>query len=94
MSTSIPTPPKLLDQIRAAVRVRGYSLRTEETYVDWARRYILFHQKRHPRDMGASEVAELLAAWLVSPRAGSLAPSEAVATAVSAFNPSPAVSTW
>jgi hypothetical protein len=41
-------PPKLLDRMREEIRVRHYSIRTEETYIDWARRYILFHNKRHP----------------------------------------------
>jgi integron integrase len=47
---------KLLDQVRDAIRVKHYSARTEKTYVEWIRRYILFHNKRHPKDMGASEV--------------------------------------
>ncbi len=51
---------RLLDQIRAAIRVRHYSFRTEETYVHWVRRFILFHRKRHPREMGAPEVGEFL----------------------------------
>ena len=49
-------PPKLLDRIRAAVRMRHLSPRTEEAYVMWARRFILFHGKRHPSSMGADEV--------------------------------------
>nr|WP_026938973.1 integron integrase [Holophaga foetida] len=53
-------PPKLLDQLRESLRVRHYSLRTEEAYVDWARRFILFHGKRHPREMGAGEVEAFL----------------------------------
>lgn len=52
--------PKLLDRLRAAIRMRHYSTRTEETYFDWARRYILFHGKRHPKDMGADEVQTFL----------------------------------
>lgn len=52
--------PKLLDQMRQAIRVRHYSLRTETAYVDWARRFILFHGKRHPKDMGAPEVEAFL----------------------------------
>jgi len=52
--------PKLLDRLRAEIRVRHYSIRTEETYVDWARRFILFHGKRHPKDMGAEEVRDFL----------------------------------
>jgi integron integrase len=46
--------------MREALRVQRYSLRTEEAYVDWARRFILFHGKRHPREMGAAEVSAFL----------------------------------
>lgn len=53
-------PPRLLDQLRARLRVLHYSIRTEQVYVDWARRFILFHGKRHPRDMGALEISAFL----------------------------------
>lgn len=53
-------PPKLLEQLRVCLRVRHYSIRTEEAYVDWTRRFILFHGKRHPREMGAVEVQRFL----------------------------------
>jgi hypothetical protein len=43
--------PKLLDRVRWHLRVKHYSIRTEQAYVDWIRRYILFHRKRHPKDM-------------------------------------------
>lgn len=52
--------PRLLDQVRERVRTKHYSLRTETTYVDWIKRFILFHGKRHPRDMGSVEVAAFL----------------------------------
>jgi|GEM_PF-347416 len=52
--------PKLLDRARAVLRGRRYSLRTEECYVEWMRRYILFHNKRHPLEMGGLEVEEFL----------------------------------
>lgn len=57
-----PVPPKrkLLDQVRDAVRLKHYSDRTEQSYVAWIRRYILVHNKRHPKDMGASEVEAFL----------------------------------
>ncbi len=48
--------PRLLEKVREALRVRRYSRRTERAYVGWIRRYILFHGKRHPADMGAEEV--------------------------------------
>jgi integron integrase len=49
--------PRLLDRVRNEIRVRHYSLRTEETYLNWIRRFILFHGKRHPSAMGAPEIA-------------------------------------
>lgn len=54
--------PKLLDRMRAAIRVKHYSLATERTYVHWAKRFILFHGKRHPAEMGAPEVEAFLSA--------------------------------
>jgi integron integrase len=56
------TPPKkkLLDQVRDAIRLKHYSYKTEETYVQWIRRYILFHNKRHPQDMGVPEIEAFL----------------------------------
>ncbi len=51
---------KLLDQLRDCLRARHYSFRTEETYVDWVRRFILFHGKKHPRDLGSVEVQSFL----------------------------------
>jgi integron integrase len=54
--------PRLLDRVRAAVRMRHYSRKTEKTYVGWIRRYILFYGKRHPREMGAPEVTRYLSA--------------------------------
>ena len=53
-------PPKLLDRVRNAIRVRHYSPRTEEAYVMWIRRFILHHGKRHPSAMGANEVNAFL----------------------------------
>ena len=55
--------PKLLDRVRTAVRLRHCSRRTEKTYVDWIRRYILFHRKKHPSTMGARELVAFLS-WL------------------------------
>lgn len=52
--------PKLLDRVRGALRVAHYSVRTETAYLDWIRRFILFHRKRHPQEMGADEIREFL----------------------------------
>ena len=55
-----PERPRLLDRLRATVRLRHYSLRTEDSYAGWVRRYILFHNKRHPLDRGAAEINAFL----------------------------------
>lgn len=52
--------PRLLDRLRQRIRFRHYSLRTERTYADWVRRYILFHGRRHPRELGAEHVVAFL----------------------------------
>ncbi|MEQ1898598.1 MAG: integron integrase [Vicinamibacterales bacterium] len=63
MPGSVPAPPKLLEQVRHAIRVRHYSRRTEAAYAHWIRRFIVHQRKRHPREMGAPEVAAFLS-WL------------------------------
>lgn len=50
----------LLDEVRARIRRLNYSIRTEDTYVHWIRRFVLFHAKRHPRAMGATEIEAFL----------------------------------
>jgi hypothetical protein len=53
------TPPKLLDRVRHTIRMRHYSRRTESTYVQWIRRFIVFHQKRHPSTLRAPEIIDV-----------------------------------
>jgi len=55
-----PTSKKLLDRVRDAIRVKHYSIRTEQAYVNWIKRYIYFHNVRHPAEMGAAEVEAFL----------------------------------
>lgn len=57
--------PRLLDRVRGAIRARHYSRRTEKAYVAWIRRYIFFHGKRHPADMGAAEITRFLTSLAV-----------------------------
>jgi hypothetical protein len=64
-SSTEPSKPRLLDRVRGALRARHYSRRTEDTYVAWLRRYILFHDKRHPAEMRAPEITRLLSALAV-----------------------------
>ena len=66
MSSSVDSAPsggkgkRLLDQMRDVMRVKHYSVRTEQTYCDWVERFIRFHRLRHPRELGEPEVAEFL----------------------------------
>jgi integron integrase len=55
-----PRNPKLLDRVRDAIRLKHYSIRTEKVYCDWIKRFILFHDKRHPADMAEPEVTQFL----------------------------------
>ena len=69
MSAGSSSP--ILDSVRSALRVKHYSIRTERAYVGWIRRFILFHGKRHPEEMGEREVVEFLSYLAVS---GKVAP--------------------
>jgi len=59
-TTSATDKPKLLDRVRAAIRTKHYSYRTEEAYVQWIKRFIFFHNKRHPSEMGELEINQFL----------------------------------
>src|SRR5437588_12767286 len=72
-------PPKLLDRLRQACRVRHYSIRTEDAYHDWARRYILFHQKRHPDTMAEPDVNAFLTHLAVEGRVAASTQNQALA---------------
>ena len=61
-----PSKPKLMDQARAIIRLRGMSYRTEQTYCDWIKRFILFHNKRHPNEMGVDEIRAYLTHLVVA----------------------------
>jgi len=60
-TNSPPQAKKLLDQVSDAIRIKHYSFRTEKTYVEWIKRFILFHNKRHPKEMGADEIQAFIA---------------------------------
>jgi len=59
-STTKPRPKKLLEELHEQLRTSHYALRTEKTYISWVRRYITFHNKRHPKNMGAKEINAFL----------------------------------
>ena len=57
---TIKNKPKLLDQVRNVLRTKHYSMKTEEAYIHWIKKYIFFHNKRHPKEMGEKEINEFL----------------------------------
>lgn len=78
-STAEKDRPRLLDQVRNALRFRHYSLRTEHTYIYWIKRYIYFHKLRHPREMGAPEVTQFLSNLAVEGNVASSTQNQALA---------------
>jgi len=70
--------PRLLDRLRDRIRLKHYSIRTERTYLDWNRRFILFHNKKHPRTMGAKEVEQFLTYLAVNGRVASSTQNQAL----------------
>ncbi|MBI5503413.1 MAG: phage integrase N-terminal SAM-like domain-containing protein, partial [Deltaproteobacteria bacterium] len=78
-SSTAPPPRKLLDQVSDALRARHYSYRTEEAYVGWIRRFILFHHKRHPAQMGKPEIERFLTALAVDRRVSASTQNQALA---------------
>ena len=58
--------PKLLDQVRQRIRTKHYSLRTEQAYVHWIKRFIFFHNKQHPAEMGEPEISAFISNLAVS----------------------------
>ena len=83
MATSVPRAsrqgkPQLLDRVRDTIRFKHYSLRTEQVYVDWIKRFILFHGKRHPEKMGAEEVRAFLSDFAANQNAAASTQNQAL----------------
>jgi integron integrase len=83
MSSLLPAPakqskPKLLDQVRQLMRLRHYGLRTEEAYVGWIRRYILFHGKRHPNELNEKDVSDFLSSLAINGRVAASTQNQAL----------------
>lgn len=78
ISPDAPKPPKLLDQVRARLRTKHYSIRTEDQYVFWIRRFIRFHGLRHPRELGAREVEAFLSDLAVNGRVAASTQNQAL----------------
>src|SRR5512145_382866 len=71
-------PPRLLDRVRDAIRARHFSRRTEKAYVHWTKRYIFFHGKRHPAEMGAPEVTAFLTSLAVQDKVAASTQNQAL----------------
>src|SRR5262245_11693073 len=72
------TNPKLLDQVRHAIRRRHYSDRTEKAYVHWIKRFIFFHNKRHPLEMAEPEIAQFLSSLATAGRVSASTQNQAL----------------
>ena len=79
MEPSLPRSQRLIDQLRQRIRYCHYSLRTEQAYVFWARRFIRFHGMRHPREMGAAEVEQFLSNLVIARKASASTHKQALA---------------
>ena len=73
-----PGQPRLLDRVREAIRTRHYSLRTEEAYTAWIKRFILFHRKRHPLEMGEPEINAFLSDLAVTAKVSASTQNQAL----------------
>src|SRR3972149_12106409 len=70
--------PKLLDRVRHEIRTRHYSRRTEKAYVGWIKRFIFFHDKRHPAEMGEAEIARFLSSLATDRRVSASTQNQAL----------------
>jgi integron integrase len=82
MPQELPQPPRLLDQVRESIRLRHYSLRTEESYVGWIRQFIVFHHMRHPTEMGQAEISQFLTHLAVKRRVTASTQNQALSALV------------
>jgi site-specific recombinase XerD len=74
--------PRLLDQVREVIRRKHYSIRTEQSYIDWIRRYILFHQKQHPGQLGEQHITAFLTHLAVERKVASSTQNQAMCALV------------
>lgn len=74
------TKPRLIDQTRNVLRLFHYSIRTEEAYIQWIKRFILFHKKRHPKDMGEKEIRIFLTHLAVDKHVSASTQNQALST--------------
>ncbi len=70
--------PKLLERVRITIRTKHYSYSAEKTYIHWIRKYVLFHNKRHPGDMGEPEMSQFISHLAVSKRVAASTQNQAL----------------
>ena len=85
--TTSSHPPKLLDQVVAKIRFKHYSRRTEQSYSHWIKRFILFHDKRHPKEMGAPEIEAFLSALATTQNVSASTQNLALSSILFLYNP-------
>jgi len=78
-------PPKLLDRVRGTLRARHYSPATEKSYLGWVRRFLAFHQFRHPQEMRAAEITEFLSYLATEREVGASTQNQALAALLFLF---------
>lgn len=81
-----PKPKKLLDQVRDVLRTLHYSMRTEEAYLQWIKRYVLFHNKRHPNEMREKEITEFLTHLAVKEHVAASTQNQALSAILFLYN--------
>jgi len=78
-------PKNLLEQVRDVIRLKHYSYKTENSYVNWIKRYILFHHKRHPEEMGRKEIETFLTYLVVKKNIAASTQNKALSAILSWF---------
>jgi Phage integrase, N-terminal SAM-like domain len=74
----ITTQKPMLDEVRQAIRTRHYSYRTEKAYVHWIKRFVFFHNKRHPAELGEAEIGEFLSSLATDSRVSASTQNQAL----------------
>jgi integrase len=81
-NTAAPSKPRLLDQVRDVIRSKHYSIRTEQAYIDWIKRYIYFHDKKHPEVMSETHISAFLTHLAVERKVASSTQNQALCALV------------
>ena len=82
----VAAKPRLLDQVREAIRMRHYSIKTEYAYVGWIKRFILFHKKRHPTEMAEKEISQFLTNLAINSRVSATTQNQALNALLFLYN--------